>query len=93
MASMRFVGRTAVVTGGAGGIGSAVCSALAEEGAAVAVVDVDAVAVEARVESLRSAGAAVVGHALDVRVRDQVWRVMQEVNDKLGVLYVLGTFA
>ena len=36
----RFGGKVVVVTGGAGGIGRAVCEGFADEGAAVAVVDV-----------------------------------------------------
>jgi NAD(P)-dependent dehydrogenase (short-subunit alcohol dehydrogenase family) len=35
----RLAGKVAIVTGGAGGIGSQVCRTLAEQGAAVAVVD------------------------------------------------------
>jgi NAD(P)-dependent dehydrogenase (short-subunit alcohol dehydrogenase family) len=38
----RFEGKVAVVTGGASGIGAACVSRLAEEGAAVAIADVDA---------------------------------------------------
>src|SRR3954451_24384695 len=38
---MRCVNRLAVVLGGAGGIGSAVCRRLAEEGARVVVCDLD----------------------------------------------------
>lgn len=39
---MRLSGKTAVVTGGAGAIGRAICLRYAQEGAAVAVVDIDA---------------------------------------------------
>lgn len=38
---MRFEGMTAIVTGGAGGIGSATVNRLCEEGATVAVADLD----------------------------------------------------
>ena len=37
----RFEGKTAVVTGGGGGIGGATCKRLAAEGAAVAVFDLN----------------------------------------------------
>ena len=39
---MRLENKQAIVTGGAGGIGRATCLALAAEGAAVAVVDLNA---------------------------------------------------
>ncbi len=39
---MRLAGKRAIVTGGAGGIGRATAAAFAAEGAAVAVLDLDA---------------------------------------------------
>ena len=38
---MRMEGKIALVTGGAGGIGSAICRLFAAEGAKVVVADVD----------------------------------------------------
>lgn len=90
----RFAGRTAVVTGGAGGIGQEVCRGLAREGAAVAVVDVDSEAVAATVESLRTAyDTAAEGYVLDVRDRGQVGRIMQAVHDRLGGPQILVALA
>ena len=38
---MRFDGKTVLVTGGALGIGRAVCEVIAERGGAVSILDVD----------------------------------------------------
>jgi 3(or 17)beta-hydroxysteroid dehydrogenase len=44
MPSQRFVGKTALVTGGAGGIGQIICGMLVAEGADVVIADQDAAA-------------------------------------------------
>jgi 3-oxoacyl-[acyl-carrier protein] reductase len=97
----RFAGRVAVVTGGSGGIGRAVCEGFAAQGAAVAVVDLDQSACDATAASL-SAGAAVVsgtgggaakGYAVDVRDQRAVADLMAQVRDDLGGLDVLVTLA
>jgi len=49
-------GRAALVTGGASGIGLAVCRRLAEEGAAVMIADIDDVAGAAAASDIRAAG-------------------------------------
>lgn len=65
-----LTGRSAVVTGAAGGIGSAVAAALAEAGAAVLVTDVDGDAAAAVAERISASGGRAVSAALDVTDRD-----------------------
>lgn len=90
----RFRGRTAVVTGGAGGIGRAICDGLAAEGAAVAVVDVNRPAVDETVEALRVEHAVeAAGFVVDVRDSGAVTTLMREVHERLGGPHVLVTLA
>jgi len=64
-----LTGRSALVTGAAGGIGSAVAQALAGAGAAVLVTDVDADAAAAVAERIAVAGGKADSAVLDVRDR------------------------
>jgi len=91
----RFAGRTAVVTGGAGGIGRAVCAGFWAEGAAVAVVDVDADLVTATVAELQAAGdpERATGWTVDVRDPAAVAELMAGVNGRLGGPHVLVNLA
>jgi 3-oxoacyl-[acyl-carrier protein] reductase len=90
---MRFDGRTAVVTGGAGGIGRAVCAGFAAEGATVAVVDVDPKAVTDTVDALVAKGGLAAGFATDVTDPDAVAALMQRVHRELTGPHVLVTLA
>jgi meso-butanediol dehydrogenase/(S,S)-butanediol dehydrogenase/diacetyl reductase len=56
---MRFANRLAVVVGGAGGIGSAVCRRLVEEGARVVVCDLDTARAEALAAEIGAVAAGV----------------------------------
>ena len=89
----RFPGRTAVVTGGAGGLGRAVCEGFAAEEAAVAVVDVSADAVGETVAGLRAAGATAEGYVVDVADRAAVTQLMATVHADLGGPHVLVNLA
>jgi NAD(P)-dependent dehydrogenase (short-subunit alcohol dehydrogenase family) len=85
----RVEGKVAVVTGGAGGIGEAICRTLGREGAKVAVTDVrDPDGGLLASEIGRSGGAARYWH-LDVTVEDEVRRVLDEVVEKFGRIDVL----
>ncbi|MGO1056031.1 SDR family NAD(P)-dependent oxidoreductase [Crossiella sp. CA198] len=88
---MRFEGRTAVVTGGTGGLGRAVCAGFAAEGAAVAVLDVAGAADFA--EDLTSGGAVAAGYTVDVRDPAQVTEVMAAIHQDLGGPHILVALA
>jgi len=81
--------RTAVVTGGASGIGRAVASRLAADGHAVAVFDVHADAAAVVASDLVAAGTRALGVAVDVTDRAAIEAGIDEVHRRLGPVTVL----
>jgi 2-hydroxycyclohexanecarboxyl-CoA dehydrogenase len=81
---MRLEGRTALVTGGASGIGAATCRRLAAEGARVAVCDVN-------LKGAQEVAADVDGSALemDVRSGDSVRQAVTTTEGELGAISLL----
>ncbi|GAA4008011.1 3-oxoacyl-ACP reductase FabG [Allokutzneria multivorans] len=81
--------RVALVTGAARGIGAATARTLAEQGAAVAVVDLDESACAETVEAITAAGGRAIAVGADVSQRDAVEAAVARVVDELGGLHVL----
>ena len=88
MTTRRFEKRIALVTGGAYGIGRATAARLLDEGASVAIVDVDRDGCRAAAEELRARGTVIPIHA-DVAVPTQVDRAVAETVAACGRLDVL----
>ena len=86
---MPLHGRIAVITGGASGIGLAITQRLAQNGARVAVFDVDYASAERLVERLQADGSSALAVKVDVSDRRQVDAAAREVRDKLGLIQVL----
>ncbi len=86
-------GKTAVITGGAGGLGSATALALAREGMKVALWDLNGERVEERARALRAAGFTAIGWALDVTDPAAVKIAAAEVERELGPAYLLNNNA
>lgn len=70
---LDLTGKSAIVTGGAKGIGSGICHRLAEAGASVVVADIDFPAAEATAQSLREHGWIAVAHKADVASKHGAW--------------------
>lgn len=85
----RVGGKVAIVTGGAAGIGRAVCRRLAEEGAWVAVADVRRDEGGALADALRHDGRKAGFWHLDVSREAEVEAVFTEVYQRLGRIDVL----
>jgi 2-hydroxycyclohexanecarboxyl-CoA dehydrogenase len=90
---MEFEGRVALVTGGASGIGKAVCLAFAAEGARVAVADVNAEGAEAVAAAAGAAGAEGLAVAMDVTSRASVVAGVEQVLSRWGRIDVLANVA
>ena len=86
---MRLENKKAIVTGGAGGIGRATSLALAAEGAAVAVVDLNAEAAEAVAQEIRAAGGTAIAIAADVASESDIERVVATSLQELGGVNVV----
>lgn len=86
---MRFAGRTAVVTGGGSGIGRATALRLAQEGARVAVLDVDYDRASTTVQAINEAGGDGRPWQVDVADSEGTRATVAAVTEHWGRLDVL----
>jgi 3-oxoacyl-[acyl-carrier protein] reductase len=81
--------RVAIVTGAARGIGAATALRLAQDGFAVAVLDLDETAAKGTVEAIESAGGRALAVGADVSDTEQVETAVERVATELGPPVVL----
>jgi D-sorbitol dehydrogenase (acceptor) len=83
---MRLKGKTAIITGGARGIGAVIASAYAREGASVCVADIEYVEAQKTAKSL---GGKSFAFKLDVTSLDSIASCVGEVERSLGGVDIL----
>ncbi len=92
-AKSRFMGKltnkVVVVTGGASGIGLAICHRFAREGAKIALLDLDDQAITARCQELQAQGVEAFGRRCDVSVEADCSEAAQAILDHFGGVDVL----
>lgn len=85
----RFEGRVAFVTGGSRGIGKGIVDLLAQEGAKVAIIDVNEEALSEAAADLKEKGYDVYTKVASVVEADQVENAVKEVYEKFGSVDIL----
>jgi NAD(P)-dependent dehydrogenase (short-subunit alcohol dehydrogenase family) len=88
-AGVRLAGEVAIVTGGAQGIGRAIAQRLSDDGAAVAIFDINRETGETAAAELNADGGRAVFVACDVTNRLQVRQALKSAADALGRITIL----
>lgn len=86
---MGIAGRTALITGGAGGLGFATAEAFAREGVQVVIADIDGDAATAQATRLEGGGAKVMGLGLDIIDKAAVEAAFAAVETRFGPVDIL----
>jgi NAD(P)-dependent dehydrogenase (short-subunit alcohol dehydrogenase family) len=82
-------GRLAVVTGGAGGIGAAVCRQLGSFGAQIMIMDIDQSAIDRTINTLRDEGITISGYKCDSSNESQIMAFYTTVTKNHGTPDIL----
>jgi meso-butanediol dehydrogenase/(S,S)-butanediol dehydrogenase/diacetyl reductase len=85
----RVQDKVVIVTGGAGGIGSAACRAIAAEGGKIVVADRDAAAAESVAAEITANGGVATSVGVDVTDRSQVQAMVRTAVEAFGALNVI----
>lgn len=81
--------KTAIITGGGGGIGRAVSQRLAEEGCKVAVLDRDQAAAQKTVDIILEQGGVAAAYAADITDYQAIANTVEQIEQQLGTPVIL----
>ena len=84
-----FMGRTAVITGGASGIGLGMARSLAGRGMQLVLADLDEALLKAAEKEFSAAGTSIVCQVCDVSKLEEVERLAEVTMDRFGAVHVV----
>jgi NAD(P)-dependent dehydrogenase (short-subunit alcohol dehydrogenase family) len=87
--SGKLYGKTALITGGSGGIGHATALLFANEGAAVSIVDMNRELGEDVAREISAAGGRAIFHCADVTCTADCRRVVERTVEEFGTIHIL----
>ena len=82
MSNFSLKGKTALITGGGSGIGKAIATTFANQGAKILIFETDSNSVEQTVIEIQETGNAVEAHLVDVTKFDQINTLVQSITEK-----------
>jgi NAD(P)-dependent dehydrogenase (short-subunit alcohol dehydrogenase family) len=85
----EFAGRTAVVTGGASGIGLAIATRLAREGTNIVLADIEQGALDTAVKAIEGLGVACLGVRTDVTEQESVDALAAAATERFGNVHIV----
>lgn len=86
---MRLQGKTAIITGGAAGIGKEIALGYAKEGAEVVVADIKPDGLQSVVQEIETAGGKALAVSADISKKQEVEKMVAETLEKFGKIDIL----
>jgi NAD(P)-dependent dehydrogenase (short-subunit alcohol dehydrogenase family) len=86
---LRLEGKTAIITGGAKGIGGAIATAFSREGASLVIPDIDGAALRKKRDEILAMGGEALPLELDISRAENVVRLMTDTMERFGRLDIL----
>ena len=88
---LNLKGKTAIVTGGASGVGRGIALGLAEEGACVVIADIDGEKASKTEQEVRERfpEASCVAREVDVTREESIKRLVEETVGRFGAVHIL----
>jgi len=80
MSKFSLIGKTAIITGGASGIGKAISKIFAEQGAKVHILDINKEGATQTANEIRKANQKAIAHCCDVSNQKNVNEIIKNIN-------------